>query len=206
MTTELAKIKQDADALIEQLNAFVIRTREDFDNVSRLRQTAKKTIEVWEGYHEPEREKRYADLEETYEEINLVKKPMTKAIKAAGDKMSDYQIAEEHRVAEVKKRLEEESVKRMEAAVINQAVKTGDVSFLDTEIVAPDIKLSVHKPEGTSFVTDWDIEIIDLALVPIEFMIPDEKRILKTVKASKGQRSIPGVRIIEKRQIRQTVA
>lgn len=55
------------------------------------------------------------------------------------------------------------------------------------------------KLEGVSFRTDWDFEIADAALIPREYLIPDEKKIRGVVKAMRGATTIPGVRSFEKR-------
>lgn len=55
------------------------------------------------------------------------------------------------------------------------------------------------KVEGVSFRTDWDFEIVDPALIPREYMVPDEKKIRGVVRAMRGAARIPGVRAFEKR-------
>jgi len=55
------------------------------------------------------------------------------------------------------------------------------------------------KTIGFSFREDWDIELIDVALVPREYLMFDEVKARKVIRVSKGAVQIPGVKNIKKR-------
>ena len=67
--------------------------------------------------------------------------------------------------------------------------------------IAPRVESSVQKVAGISTMAVWKFEIEDLDSLPREYMIPDEVYIGKIVKASKGKKAIPGVRIYSKNVI-----
>lgn len=60
---------------------------------------------------------------------------------------------------------------------------------------APVVQLASAVPTGGSMShgKDFEITVVNPALVPREYMVPDEKRILKVVKAMDGKIKIPGV-------------
>lgn len=73
-------------------------------------------------------------------------------------------------------------------AVVEQAIATP----------APAVSTwSAPKAKNLSHGEDWEIDIINEALVPREYMAADKARILKVVRALKGAIKIPGVRITE---------
>ena len=55
------------------------------------------------------------------------------------------------------------------------------------------------KAVGFSSREDWDIELIDISLVPREYLMFDEVKVRKVVRASRGAVQIPGVKNIKKR-------
>jgi len=56
---------------------------------------------------------------------------------------------------------------------------------------------------GISTREDWDIELIDINLVPREYMMFDEVKARKVVRASKGAVQIPGIKNIKKTIVSQ---
>jgi hypothetical protein len=75
-------------------------------------------------------------------------------------------------------------------AVIDKAYgKVGEI--LASAPVVPE----PPRKEGLSIREDWKAEIVNAALVPREYLIPDEVKIGRVVRAMKGQIEIPGIRI-----------
>lgn len=64
------------------------------------------------------------------------------------------------------------------------------------------IETDIPKHKGTTFITDYDIEIENEDLVPIEYKVIDIALIKKVIKDTKGKVKIPGVKIIEKKIVR----
>ncbi len=80
--------------------------------------------------------------------------------------------------------------------LIAAAILTGDESFLD--MLVKDEK-AVPAVPGISFAKVRDFRIDDPEEIPLEYMVPDEKRIRKLVQAGEA---IPGVIVFEKTQVR----
>jgi len=55
------------------------------------------------------------------------------------------------------------------------------------------------KVEGISFREDYDFEILDAAVIPREYLMPDEKKIRGVVRAMRASTNIPGVRAFSRR-------
>ena len=57
------------------------------------------------------------------------------------------------------------------------------------------------KADGVSFRDEWDFEITDAALLPREYLVPDEKKIRGVVKSLRDATAIPGVRAFSRRVV-----
>ncbi len=64
-----------------------------------------------------------------------------------------------------------------------------------TTAIAPVVESKVEEVSGISTRKAWKFEIVDKEKLPREYMIPDEKYIGQMVRATKGRKEIPGVRI-----------
>lgn len=79
-----------------------------------------------------------------------------------------------------------------EAAKQLRAGNTAAAMAIATEAAA---SAETDAAEGISKRTIWRFEITDLAALPREYLIPDEKRIGAVVRAMKGDAQIAGVRV-----------
>jgi hypothetical protein len=101
--------------------------------------------------------------------------------------------AEELRKAELKRQEEErlELASRMEAAGMKeQAEKVLDAPVAPVDVPAP---VRVEKPKGQTYVENWQARVVDAALVPREYLIPDLVALGKFAKLMKGKAAVPGV-------------
>lgn len=61
---------------------------------------------------------------------------------------------------------------------------------------APTVSIPpVEKSEGIRTVTNYKFDIVDATKIPSEYLIPDEQKIGRVVRATKGEITIPGVKI-----------
>lgn len=87
-----------------------------------------------------------------------------------------------------------------------EAEERGEVELRDVILASPALPLAaayvppVHVPtsvpsvKGSSQRESWTFEITDLALIPREYFVLDEKAIRAVVRSLKGRTSIPGIR------------
>lgn len=82
---------------------------------------------------------------------------------------------------------EKEQARQADATALQMAAATMPL--------APVVDLPRAEASGTSLREVWKFSVIDLAIVPREYLIVDEKAIGAVVRALKGRASIPGVRV-----------
>jgi hypothetical protein len=81
------------------------------------------------------------------------------------------------------------AAKLIEAPVVVPEVRAAPVFVPPPLRLAPEIK-------GQTFTEDWVFEVTNAALVPREYLMLDEVKIGKVVRAMKGTTNIPGIRAI----------
>lgn len=103
-------------------------------------------------------------------------------------RLSREQQALEQRVQlEVAAALEAQGLSAEAESVVEQAISMP----APVVPVAP----STPKVEGISYRETWKHQIVDAALIPREWLIPDEQAIAAFVRSTKGAKQIPGIRI-----------
>ncbi len=76
------------------------------------------------------------------------------------------------------------------ARALREATSQAEVARTVAAIAPP--------PTGMSEREDWDFEIIDLALVPREYLVLDTAKVRSEVRASKDKTTIPGIRAVRR--------
>jgi len=95
--------------------------------------------------------------------------------------------------AKAAKNEEDREKARAEADVIlDKAIE--EEAKLIPKLIIPE----VPKTQGLSLRDNWDFEIIDEALIPREYLVPDETKIRRVVKAMKDKTNIAGIRPVNK--------
>ena len=62
-------------------------------------------------------------------------------------------------------------------------------------------KFVAPKAKGISMTSVWKCEVIDIGMIPSEFLMLDEKAVNAYVRAKKGDCRIPGILIREEKQV-----
>ena len=137
--------------------------------------------------------------------------PLKEAETVVKDKMTDYQILAEKRLKEEEARRRGEAMRAVEQdridranALIDQGRPEEALELLDAPVEAPPIimpETSAPKIAGIVTRNVWRWRIVDEKLLPREYLIPDETRIGKMVRASEGKIEIPGVEVYQEREI-----
>lgn len=97
---------------------------------------------------------------------------------------------EAERLAEAE-RMEKAGLSDMAAQVVEDATKESE--SVSVEVVKASTVAA--KLDGVAGIEKWKWEITDGALIPRQFMTPDEKAITAYVNANKANASIPGIKI-----------
>jgi hypothetical protein len=92
------------------------------------------------------------------------------------------------------KRLDDEklalAVRMEEAGMKEQAQKVMEAPAAPVNV--PEV-VKVEKPEGQTYVENWQARVVDESLIPREYMEPDLTALGKLAKMMKGKAAVPGV-------------
>jgi hypothetical protein len=82
-----------------------------------------------------------------------------------------------------------------------QALADAAVAKMESAIDAAPIIPDAPEAGGLSLREDWKFSIADKSLLPREYLMPDEVKIGRVVRALKGEANIPGVSVWSKRTV-----
>lgn len=208
LTEQEAQLGQEVSSIESTAQALVIQTDDDCacaENIMRDTKALQKRIDE---FMEPMRKASYDAYKAVMERKNAMLEPLKKVEKILKPKMARYYMdqeqkrrAEEERLRKLK---EEESSRKLEEAV--KAEEAGDTEAAEYALAEAEaydsmivkIDKPVTKANGIRKTRSWEIVGIDLKTLPVEFagclLRPaDTDVIMKLIKATKGQISIPGV-------------
>lgn len=182
---------EHANAALRSIKEFLRRVAELFDPIDAAQIAARKTTIT--------------------QRKSLEDKPKALELAQKGELVAyEQRQAEIRRLAEAeaerqRRKLEEDA--RIQAAL--EAESRGEAKVAEAILEAPHPPTPVFAPpaivpeapkaEGLSFRSIWEFEIINEALIPREYLKPDEKKIRGVVTAMREASNIPGVRAFEKR-------
>jgi len=137
--------------------------------------------------------------------------PILEAEKIVKVKMGDFQKIEEKRLREKEEALreearqEEEEGRNRRAEELIAAGKPDEaLALLGQEVEAPPIVLpedSAPKVAGIMTREVWKWRLVNVDLIPRAYLIPDEVKIGKVVRATEGKIDIPGIEAYLEKEI-----
>ena len=202
-------VEQKALTVIDQAKMVKIVDAETYKEAGALWKSIEAMKkEVFETF-DPIVRKAHAAWKEAIAQKDKYYAPLDEAHRAVKKLMSDYDLEQERlRLAE-QRRLEEELRKQEEDRKLQEALdaeasgqKEEAAAILEEPVTAPPIILAKTTPKvagGPVYRTVWKFKIENAALIPREYLVPDEVKIGGVIRASKGMIKIPGVRAYEDR-------
>lgn len=124
--------------------------------------------------------------------------PLAHAATALKRQMMRWEASEKERARQESLRLEQEQwaaeqeLRAAEAAAAGDEQAVSEIESLPPPpppVVIPDIPRVV----GVRFRTIWEPDVVDVDLVPRQYMMPDMAKLRKVAAALKGDTNIPGV-------------
>ena len=200
--TELKAI--DAEVLAKTYDKYAISTVVEYENSA---QDLKKVKGKYKELDEL-RKSMTAPLDTSKKKImDFFRKPLDfllnaeNTIKLAMRKFQQEQERkrreEEIRLAELARKEAERLQKRAEkASKKGQAEKAEALQqqALETEMMKPIVQSEVPKVAGIGSRESWKFRIVDIDLIPREFMTPNLQRIGEVARTTKGTLKIPGIK------------
>ena len=202
-------VKQAGEMEAAGTGTAAIKTQDHYQNAAEFLRTLKTKLAYFENL-EKELKKPYQEKVKT---IGLLfKRPidMLKAVEAKiKNAMLDYQdrMEAERRAKEAElKAAQEAEAKKLaaKAARTKDADKKAELQAQAEAIKAVEtiVATQATKVEGISTVTGYRFEIENEALIPRDYLMPDEVKIGKVVRATAGSLQIPGIKIITYKSVK----
>lgn len=193
-------------AAIEQAQAFNITTQEQaafVDSFCVNLKALEKEVDLAYDEHIEAAFKAHRSLTA---KKKLYAEPITQARAIAKGKLiawSDAQraIAEQEAAiarAKAKQQAEDEALARAARAAEFGDDKTAD-AIMSAPVVMEPVKVAAPAKMATVMQTRWKYRIVSAALIPREYLVPDETKIGGVIRATKGAVTIPGVEAFQER-------
>lgn len=115
--------------------------------------------------------------------------------RAEAAKRQEAQRVAEELARKERERLAELARKAEERGAIEKAQAFAERAAV---IVAPVVEIAAPKVAGVATRKDYTFEIVDAAQLPRVYLMPDEQKIRKAIRALGPDANIPGVRVIER--------
>ncbi len=215
---ETNEVEEKALSIVDQAKAIKVTDSESYtvagtfwkqikDMMKEIADTFDPLIESAHKQHKLALEKKakfYAPLEKAYKDVKHL--------------MSDYDAeqekirkAEEARLAEIARKEEEERRLAEAIAIEEEAKRNGATkeeaaqeaaTIINEPVYVPPVVVPKSVPKmqgGPVYRTIWKFRIKNAALIPREYMTPDEVKIGGVVRAMKSATNIPGIEAYEER-------
>lgn len=191
---------------IEQAKAFQITTQEERAAVDSFCVNLKALEKEVDAAYDEHIKAAHAAHKSLVAKKASYGQPIIEARNIAKGKLIAWDAAEAQRCAVEEARLRDEARKRAEdeaLAKAERAAEFGDDKTADAIISAPVVVAPVVMPEApksqTVLQTRWKFRITNAALIPREYLVPDEKAIGGVVRSTKGAVAIPGIEAYSER-------
>jgi hypothetical protein len=196
-----AVAKRTVDA-VEAVNALEVVSPDTYAEGAAHQAALKAIKKDIEGVFKPNVARWHEGHKAACAEMNKYLKPVETAYKAVGGKMGAWSAEQERKRREQEAALREQERKRAEEEQLRQAAEleeAGHTEAAEALIEAPVAPAPVHvatavpKVSGVTQTVHWKFRIVNAALIPREYLIPDEKAIGARVRTLKKDANIPGV-------------
>jgi hypothetical protein len=211
LAINVAEIGQEVHPVIASAAALAVIDEATYVQAMEIGKACAERIKMVEDRLGPAKHKTYEAYQEVLKLMKSFVDPLTAAKKMIADRAYDWKKFEENRrrreSEEARRKAEEEAAKQRRAeedarlAAAEELERQGHIEEADKVLAAPIIEtpiVGMMAPEpikvaGTSTRENWQFEIVNEALLPREYLMPDLVKIGRAVKAGKGGFFIPGV-------------
>jgi hypothetical protein len=188
---ELNKIKIGVAELLDGAANLEVESKDDYDMAMAQMGRCYEQMETVDKVLRPEIDELFKKHRAATAEYNALIKPIKEAIGLFKTKTAEFLLR-------AKAALEKEAAAgkaKLEAAGINTELITTNTGMNAVKDLA--------NQSGMSLVEEWGYEIVNPALLPREYLMPDLKKIAARVKSMKSEANIPGVKVIKTATLRR---
>jgi len=197
-------LKENALTVANQVHALKVRDQATYETMANYVLTLRKVVRYFEDLYRPRIKQADEVTKALREDMRNLQAPAL-AAQAYGDGQLTAYDREQERSAREKQLKEQAEQDRREAEERRQlaelAKKAGEKQLAKEIMAAPSeappvfVPKETPKVEGLSYREDWKFEIVDADTLPREYLMPDESKIGKIVRALKLTTNIPGIRV-----------
>lgn len=206
---ETEEVETKALSIVDQAKAVKVTDSETYTAAGMLWKSIGDMIKEVKDTFDPICDAAHKAHKAAVEKRSKFLDPLTTAQKTVKSLMSAYDLeqekirkAEEDRLRAIALK-EEEDRRLAEAILAEQSGQTEEAeAILETPVQAPPVVVQKTTPKlagGPVYRTIWKFRIKNPALIPREYLVPDEVKIGGVVRALKNQTHIPGVEAYEER-------
>lgn len=199
-------LQKQTPAIVKKAQAIIVANAEQYSLAGELLLDIKDLEKRIIGrFEEPKQKAHEAHKAITALEKELLLGPRT-AKAVIEEKLAGWRDEQERARKLEQKKLQEameaqaEKDRASEIKALQKAGKAKEAKALAKEEIivdVPTVVSEVPKVDGLSVRKQWKFEVTDDTLVPREYLMPDDGKIAKVVRALQGNTSIPGVRVWE---------
>lgn len=195
--------------VIEQANVIIVRNSTDYTQAGILWKLIKDLKEKVNDTFKPIIEKAHAAHKEALAQKAKIFDPLdaaSRTVKGAMEKYDREQEAirqvEERRLREIARKAEEERLLAEAIAAETAGHKEEAAAIMEEPVYVPPVVIPKTVPKlngGPIYRTIIKFRIVNEALIPRQYMMPDMVKIGGVVRALKNQANIPGIEIYDER-------
>jgi len=189
----ITPLREQALSLLQYATERVIKTQDDMipatEDLSLIAKASKRLEEARKGYVTPLNNQ----VKAINAEFKLVSDPLGQADSITRKKMLAFTAEQD----QLRFKQEEFNRHRMELAREEASLNNGEIteSINLVEVIAPAPTRTRTDIGSVSQHENWKWELLDISLVPKEYLLVNAGLLTPVVKASKGKIIIPGIRV-----------
>jgi hypothetical protein len=212
-TGEAVAVRSDVLGMIDRARAMVIATEADRTVAGDVLREAKRRVAAVVASFDEQVKAAHAAHKaavahrakflEPLEELERVLRAKVTAYDGEQQRKRDEAARAARAAAEAAAELERQRLLREADRRKTEPARERLIERAEAVIAAPvELPPEPAKREGESYAVTYDVEIVDAAAVPREYLVIDAAALKKVGNATKGKLAIPGVRWIERRTLR----
>lgn len=198
---DVKKVESEALTLVDQAKGINVLSNDDNKRASLFLQQIKLMMGRVRETFDPIVEKAYEAHKEAVAQRSKFLKPLENAEMIIKTRIKFFIEDQEKRRREQEEKLRREAeAKQKELEAKAEAARAnGDEKKAEryedkaASVVAPTLASTVEKVAGVSYSERWYAEVVDFALVPLEYMVVDMVKLNKLAKAVHDSVKVPGV-------------
>lgn len=189
-------VEQKVAQFLKEAHALEIKENDDYQYAAEILMQEKTVYKFVENFYKPTKDAMNTAKAELMKNIRAHTEPLDLAEGIIKKKMGFWdEVQEEKRIKEERRILAELETKE-EDRRLDEAVETGDESILEEPIIVPMPRVQgTPKVKGISYRDNYKCKLVDIAKVPLAYLMFNKEKAEKMANATKGTISIEGVKI-----------